>query len=383
MSRYIAHLDPSSYLSKCSHFVLYVTLTGVAFLSAMHFAAPIYGFAAYRFLGAELTCALDHHSHYACIYAFYTLLFVQGPIYFPLVFWTVHYTAKMLCCFQNKHSQRCSSNQLFLSENNAANLQTHTKSSDFFSSCCLKNERITSKVSIPSPSPYKTRHIKLKHSINKLTSFYPTSSIANSKFLQNRIKSNVLTASKEVPTVLLTGWLLLLSYTPKLLHNGFVACYSLSTYPVITDEMSIPPFIVVATPTNHVEKKITFYITFFDETVSCVILPFLWFFFHSKLRHAFNCIFKCLFYICCKPFIENQTQSNSSHCKLNSFTAKPMQKSDSVKSMKKSFSRELNNCEHVITPTKLNQSVNFQVNCFKNRDSLYNNDENKIEITVI
>ncbi len=96
MSRYIAHLDPSSYLSKCSHFVLYITLTGVAFLSAMHFAAPIYGFAAYRFLTGELTCALDHHSHFACPYVLYTLLLVSGPALLPMLYWTVLLTARQI-----------------------------------------------------------------------------------------------------------------------------------------------------------------------------------------------------------------------------------------------------------------------------------------------
>lgn len=367
-------MDPSSYLSKCSSFVLYITLIGVAFLGSFNFAAPIYGFAAYRFIAAELTCSLDHHAHFACPYALYTLLLVQGPIYFPLIYWTVHLSFKKTCSHYNHSQNSSSSNPLFLNKNNSLKLQSlfsHSKSFFLVLFCCCKNVHQSSQAQCFKESN------RYKQSSSKLISQHPvvfqtTSSFSSSRLAKKQIKSNVLTASKEVSTVLITGWLFLLSYSAKLLHNGFVACRAPSTYPLITDEMPTLPIILVAMPANDTERKLTFYISFFDETVSCVILPFILIFFHSKLRHSLNCILKCLFFICCGLCLKKQKQSN-----LNIITVQSVKKPDSTTSMKKSLSIEFNSNTQGTTST-LNQSINLQVNCYKN-----NNYESNMEITVV
>ncbi|KAJ6223215.1 hypothetical protein RDWZM_001760 [Blomia tropicalis] len=94
--RYIAHYKQHDYLSKCSHFVLYVTLISVAFLTSMHICAPIYGFSGYRFLSDELTCSIDWLSRYSCSYYTYSILFVSGPAYIPVVYWTIRLTYRLM-----------------------------------------------------------------------------------------------------------------------------------------------------------------------------------------------------------------------------------------------------------------------------------------------
>lgn len=52
-TRYMKHYKEDEYISKCTHFVLYITLACVSFLVVMHLFAPIYGFASYRFLNGK------------------------------------------------------------------------------------------------------------------------------------------------------------------------------------------------------------------------------------------------------------------------------------------------------------------------------------------
>lgn len=367
-------MDPSSYLSKCSHFVLYITLIGVTFLGGMHFIAPIYGFAAYRFIATELTCSLDHHAHFACPYALYTLLLVQGPIYFPLIYWTVYFSFERGSSYNQSQNSINFGTSKTLLVNKSSKLESsiaHSKSSFLFVFCCTKNLHNSSESFTPSSQAHSVKESnKCKKSVNKPNSsdpviFSTASTSSSSRLTQKQIKSNLLTSSNEVSTVLITAWLFLCSYTAKLLHNSFLACHAPSSYPTMTEEMPNLPQISVATPANDAERKITFYTTFADETVSCVILPIILILFHLKLRYSLNLIFKCLFYICCHLFSKKHRQSSS-------FTVQTLKHPDLKTSMKKSHSFEHNSRTHEITPT-LNQSINSKVN-------FYNSD---IEMTVV
>ncbi|KAH7636894.1 hypothetical protein DERF_011315 [Dermatophagoides farinae] len=91
--RYIKHYkQQSDYLCKCTHMVLYLTMSCIVFLITLHLCAPIYGFSNYRFLYDELTCAIDWSTRHSCPFYVYSLLLITGPASIPLIYWMMRIT---------------------------------------------------------------------------------------------------------------------------------------------------------------------------------------------------------------------------------------------------------------------------------------------------
>ncbi|KAH9415612.1 hypothetical protein DERP_000099 [Dermatophagoides pteronyssinus] len=102
--RYIKNYkQQNDYLCKCTHMVLYLTMSCIVFLITLHLCAPIYGFSNYRFLYDEITCAIDWSSRHSCPFYVYSLILISGPAFISLIYWTIEITYKSYCTYRRNN----------------------------------------------------------------------------------------------------------------------------------------------------------------------------------------------------------------------------------------------------------------------------------------
>lgn len=134
-------------------------------------------------------------------------------------------------------------------------------------------------------------------------------SSSSAALLSHHSRSNVLTPSREIASITTACWLFLVATVPKLIDSGCQACLAPSPYPVITDEAPSPPLVhatvakrgadfeLIFSKQNSFFEK-SFFLSFLDETTSCVLLPLLLLACHSRLRFSLILIIACLLSCC-------------------------------------------------------------------------------------
>ncbi|KAH9397609.1 hypothetical protein TYRP_003931 [Tyrophagus putrescentiae] len=293
--RYIAHQDPSSYLCKCSHTVLYVTLIGVGFLSTMHYLAPIYGFSAYRFVTDEHTCTIDWLARYSCPYWVYSLLLLRGPALGAIACWTVLLTCQKLTGNSSRENGNVSPKQpsnSYSSYHRPSSAPALAMNFDQKRTRSIRESNGGGVVGISNSSYVLSSH----------------TSSSSAALLSHHSRSNVLTPSREIASITTACWLFLVATVPKLIDSGCQACLAPSPYPVITDEAPSPPLVHATVAKRGADFELfskensffepSFFFSFLDETTSCVLLPLLLLACHSRLRFSLILIIACLLSCC-------------------------------------------------------------------------------------
>ncbi|KAI2803948.1 hypothetical protein BLOT_008088 [Blomia tropicalis] len=235
--RYIAHHRKHDYVCKCTHFVLYITLID------------------------QLSCEIDWLSRYSCPYFFYTLILVIGPAYIPIIFCTFKLTKHYILTIMNNDNDQChnssnesqkpnSSNSIDTNMFNQQQQPNNRRSkSSMLKMCCIdaKNGSNVSQTtstrtiqdeprSILTSKNNSKNMVKCKQKKKKKKVSY-VSTINNATILESRYverskthsyrrQSRLLSKTNELLCCTICGWIILLSYTPKLLHNGSKACFN-------------------------------------------------------------------------------------------------------------------------------------------------------------